>query len=303
MMERSILIIDDEKAQAKGLAIGLEKIMSDVKFFPVYEEVEILEAIENKFYSIAIVDLRMDKFKIDGRQIINKIIEENPFSKIIIVSGFTREYLPSIKDLMLTGKIIDVQEKEELDNWLPKLAKTITNYYKEVDEDPSQINKALLRFYAETKNETDTYIKGQRFENFISLLFGSFGYKEIIKRVKDISLNEVDLIIRNEIDDIFLNKQGSYILIECKNKPETKVGKNDFIIFKSKLENTNGLARMGFIVTSGFISRNTYIEAVRDSKSDSKIFFLSNPEIEQLINASDKLSEFKKIMDNQVKDN
>jgi hypothetical protein len=303
MMEKSILIIDDERAQAEGLAKGLKKILPEVSFVPVFEEISITNAIENRFFSIAVVDLRMDKYNLDGKTIIERIIEINPFSKIIIVSGFTSEYFPTIKDLMLTGKIIDVQEKGELDIWLPKLANTILTYYKELDEDPSQINKALLRFYAETKNETDIYIKGQKFENFIALLFGSFGYKEINKRVKDISLNEVDLIVRNEIDDLFMNKQGSYFLIECKNKPDTKVGKNDFIVFKSKLENSNGQAKIGFIITSGYISRNTYIEAVRGSNSDNKIYFLSNPEIERLINASDKLYELKKIMDDQVKDN
>jgi DNA-binding NarL/FixJ family response regulator len=302
-MEKSILIIDDEKAQAEGLAKGLKKILPEVSFVPVFEEIAITNAIENRFFSIAVVDLRMDKYNIDGKSIIEKIIEINPFSKIIIVSGFTSEYFPIIKDLMLTGKIIDVQEKSELDVWLPKLAKTIANYYKELDEDPSQINKALLRFYAETKNEPNTFLKGQKFENFIALLFGSLGYKEISKRVKDLSLNEVDLIVRNEIDDSFMNKQGSYLLIECKNKPEAKVGKNDFIVFKSKLENSNGQAKIGFIITSGYISRNTYIEAVRGSISGNKIYFLSNPEIERLINAPDKLYELKKIMDDQVKEN
>jgi CheY-like chemotaxis protein len=303
MMEKSILIIDDEKAQAEGLAKGLKKILPEVSFVPVFEETAITNAIVNRFFSIAVVDLRMDKYNIDGKTIIEKIIEINPFSKIIIVSGFTSEYFPTIKDLMLTGKIIDVQEKGDLDIWLPKLAKTIANYYKELDEDPSQINKALLRFYAETKNEPDTFLKGQKFENFIALLFGSLGYKEISKRVKDLSLNEVDLIVRNETDDSFMNKQGSYLLIECKNKPETKIGKNDFIVFKSKLENSNGQAKIGFIITSGYISRNTYIEAVRGSISENKIYFLSNPEIERLINAPDKLYELKKIMDDQVKDN
>ena len=135
------------------------------------------------------------------------------------------------------------------------------------------------------------------------MLFQSIGFRNINKRVKDKSLNEVDLIIRNEIDDSFINKFGKYILVECKNKPKEKVDKNTFIVFKDKLTATNGLAELGVLATTGYIARNTYIEAVRTSREQRKIIFLSNVEIEQLILSSSKLETFKSIIDNQVKDN
>jgi len=92
-------------------------------------------------------------------------------------------------------------------------------------------------------------------------------------------------------------------LIECKNKPEEKVSKNDFIVFNNKLKNTNGLAELGIIATSGFISRNTYLEAIRESGEIRKVLFMSSPEIEQLIRSIDKKEEFKRLIDSQVKDN
>ena len=95
-------------------------------------------------------------------------------------------------------------------------------------------------------------------------------------------LNEVDLIIRNDIEDNFINKFGKYILVECKNKPVEKINKNDFIVFQSKLKNTNGLAELGILATTGYITKNTYVEAVRESGEARKILFLSNPEIEKL---------------------
>ena len=63
------------------------------------------------------------------------------------------------------------------------------------------------------------------------------------------------------------------------------------------------MAELGIIATSGFISRNTYIEAVRESGESRKVLFMSNPEIEQLIKAADKKEEFKRLIDSQVKDN
>ncbi len=302
-MEKTILIIDDQADQAEGLYKLLSEELPHFNFLWSSAEKDILHSIEHKFYSLAIVDIRMDTYDFDGIKIINDIFTINPFAKVIVLSAFKDEYFGSLKDLMLTGKIVDIFEKEQFKTLVTKLKSAIENYYSKVDEDPSEINNALLEHYAETKNLIDTYKKGERFERFISLLFQSFGYKEITKRVKDKTLNEVDLIIRNETQDTFLNKFGKYILIECKNKPDEKISKNDFIVFLSKLRHTNGLAELGIIATSGYISWTTYYEAIRESAEARKIIFMSNPEIEQLIKASDKLEQFKKLIDSQVKDN
>jgi CheY-like chemotaxis protein len=302
-MEKTILIIDDEKDQADGLAKGLSKSLPNYFFESYSKQDDIERAIEERFYTLAIVDVRMDKYDIDGIDIVKRIFQVNPFAKVIIVSAFKDEYFLQLKDIILTGKVLDIMDKAPLTTWIPELAQKITEYYTQIDTDPSEINKALMQYYADAKNEKDVYQKGIRFEHFVSLLFRSFGYKEINKRIKDQSLNEVDLIVRNETNDSFLNKFGKYILIECKNKPEDKVNKNDFINFDAKLKNTNGLSDLGILATTGSITWNTYYEALRTSSEARKIIFLSNVEFEKLIKASDKREEFKRIIDTQVKDN
>ncbi len=274
-MNKSVLIIDDEQTQVKNLTKALKDKLPDVEFIPTSAEEEIISVVENKFYSLAIVDLRMDKYSIDGIQLIAKIIEINPFAKIIVTSAFTQEYIDKLKHFILKGKIIGVLEKENFNVWVSKIVETINEYYATIEKDCSPLQIALLQHYANAKNEVDTYKKGERFEGFVSLLFGNIGYKDIKRRVIDESRNEVDLIVRNEISDLFLNKLGDYFLIECKNKPNEKIGKNDFIQFYSKLDNTNGLARFGFLFTTGYIAQTTYVEAVRTSKSEKKnSFFL-----------------------------
>jgi len=302
-MKRNILIIDDVKEQAEGLAKGLANLLPDYSFEYRFEEEEITKAIENRFFSLAIVDIRMDGFSSNGIDFVKKIFEVNPFSKVIIVSAFKDEYLLPLKELLLTGKVVDVLDKEDFDLWLPKIKTKIEEYYEELSSDTAEINNALLQLYSEAKNETDAFRKGEKFEHFISLIFQSIGFNQVLKRVKDKSLNEVDLIIRNDIEDSFLSKFGKYILIECKNKQEEGVSKNDFIVFNNKLKNTSGLAELGIIATTGYIARTTYLEALRESGEARKILFLSNREIERLIKASNKLSEFKSLIDFQVKDN
>ena len=302
-MNKNILIIDDEKIQVAGLKRILSKKIGDSNIFGASDETEILQIIESKFYNLAIVDLRMDEYQYDGTDIIEKIIQYNPFCKIIIVSAYISEFIPKINNLLKTGQIIAVSEKKAIETWSDELAKIINDYFDHISETPSELNSVLMNYYSDAKNTTDTYIKGKKFEYFVIALLGFIGYKEIRTRVIDKSRNEVDLIVRNEIDDTFLNKFGKYILVECKNYPETGVGKNEFIQFFSKLENTNGLAQLGILFTAGHIAKTTYSEAMRTSTKSHKIIFISNPEIYRLINAENIKGELKKIIDEQVKDN
>ena len=115
-------------------------------------------------------------------------------------------------------------------------------------------------------------------------------------------MNEVDLIVRNEIDDPFLTKFGKYILIECKNHLDT-IDKNDFILFKSKLTATNGLAELGFFITTSSFKRTAYLEALRSSEGHHKIVFIDNSLLMRLMKSEDPREELKRIIDYQVKDN
>lgn len=302
-MIKSILIIDDERIQAESLSKSIRKEKEYVNCYIACEEDEILSSIESIFFDVAIVDLRMDNYAIDGFSIIEKIIEINPFSKIIIVSAYTHEYINQLKNILLSGKIIGIIEKKEYKQFLSEIIVTLSKYEETHFNDPSETAKALTSFYANAKNETNTYQKGIVFEQFVAILFSNMGFANINKRVLDKSRNEVDLVLRNEINDNFFSKFAPYILVECKNKPNDPVGKNDFIQFYSKLKNTNGLANLGFLITTGYIAKTTYIEAVRTSSEKCKVIFLSNPEIEKLINSITPLLELKKLIDEQIKDN
>jgi len=300
---KSVLIIDDEQQQAENVAKSFNKNKPDFYVDFAYEEKSILDKIENTFYNVAVIDLRMNRFSIDGFTIIKKIIEINPFAKIIIVSAYTVEYFHEIQEVLSSGKIQGLVEKVEFDTYMSKIFLLADKIINDFDARYLLNSKALSKLYAQSKNEKNAQKKGELFEDFVVLLFGSMGFKYIYNRKKDKSLNEVDLIVRNDIKDHFIERFGEYILIECKNKPEGSVNKNDFIVFMSKVKNTTWLSKFGVLITSGHITWNTYIEAVRESGSDRKIVFISNSEIEKLVLSEKPLDEFKKIIDSQVKDN
>ncbi|HXH99222.1 MAG TPA: response regulator [Sphingobacteriaceae bacterium] len=301
-MENTILIIDDEKLQAESLKKSLSESLPQFSFEAYSTAESITDAIENRFYNLAILDIRMDKIGLNGISIAEKIFEINPIAKVVIISAYREEYFTKLKGIIQTGKVLDVVSKEDKSaDTANKLLEPIKTYLNKFSEDMSFLNASLLQNYSEAKNEKDTYKKGVLFERFIALIFGTLGYREIRKRVIDKSRNEVDLAVRNEIKDPFLNKFGKYILIECKNKPDYKVGKNDFIIFNDKLKNTNNLSEFGIIATTGAFAKTTYLEAMRASSTSNKVIFLSNIEFLRLIESDNKLEEFKKLIDEQLK--
>jgi DNA-binding NarL/FixJ family response regulator len=300
-MNHSILVIDDEQQQAEGMKKFLKKERPNFFVESAFKEKDILEKIENLYFDIAIVDLQMNDFEIDGIIIIRKILEANPFARIIIVSGYLPSYDAQIAEISKSGKIETVIEKTSIDIFTQKILMAI-NSIVETHEKYYAHQNGLQSLYAEAKNETDKFSKGTKFERFVGFLFSQMGFTHVSKRVKDQSLGEVDLIVRNELNDLFFQKFKPYLLIECKNTAE-KVDINDFKLFYGKLEHTNGMANLGFLITSNTIKDTAYKEAMRTSGKGNKVIFITHLEIARLIQSSNLLDTMKSIIDEQVKDN
>ena len=147
-MKKSILIIDDEKAQAEGLHKFLGKnLPKDYHVFFAYEENDIIEKVENTYYSMVVLDLRMDSYNIDGIKIAQKIIDTNPFAKIVLMSAFKAEYLVSLKEIILSGKVIDTIDKTEFIEFATQVQHTIEKYHDKLFSSLNSIQEALLNSY------------------------------------------------------------------------------------------------------------------------------------------------------------
>ena len=84
-MKHTILIIDDEKSLCQSMQKSISVQFSFAHTMALFEEKTIVNAVQNSYYTIAIVDMRMDNYEIDGIMIIRTILENNPFAKIIVV--------------------------------------------------------------------------------------------------------------------------------------------------------------------------------------------------------------------------
>ena len=297
-MNRTILVLDDEELQAKNLAEALESELPGSNVIYEWRESEIEKAVINNFYTIALVDLRMDNYKFDGFSIIDLISEVNPYAKVIAVSAYTEEYIQKLSDYMSVGKLLGISNKESFDNWLPKLKEMIEGYYNK-GLNPITV-QVLEDSFSTAKNEPDAFKKGKMFEDFMVNLFRQMGFSHIETRKRDSSSNELDLIVRNDIDDPFFRKYSRYIYVECKNKPESGIDKNDFIVFNNKVQSSFGNSDLGVMATTGIIKKTVAYEALKESKFNNKIVFLTSAEILRIIHTPKMIEEFKEIIDSQV---
>ena len=79
-----IMIIDDEPIVGKRLKQALTKFGIDVEVFEDSEAA--VNRLKDKNFDIVVTDIRMDK--IDGIQILERVLERSDHTKVIIITGY-----------------------------------------------------------------------------------------------------------------------------------------------------------------------------------------------------------------------
>lgn len=93
--------------------------------------------------------------------------------------------------------------------------------------------------------------KGRSLEELITRLFSTIPGFTVSGRVRT-ETEEIDISILNNSADPRFTREEALILVECKNWT-SKCGKNEFVLFKEKMENRKGRCSLGFLVSwNGF---------------------------------------------------
>lgn len=187
------------------------------------------------------------------------------------VTGNMRLY-----DLLVVAK--------EIDNWgrniVFELQNVVGSYHLEMSEKYSVYNlldhKSLIE---RLENEIDPNTKGRLLEELISSLFEKIDGFHINERVRT-QTEEIDILIINKSKDAIWNKESPLILVECKNW-SSKCGKNEIVLFKEKLKNRFGRAKVGFFISWNGFTDTFNKELLRSSKDDIIIIPLTGKEIKE----------------------
>jgi hypothetical protein len=140
----------------------------------------------------------------------------------------------------------------------------------------------------DTAKDTDT--KGRVLEELTAQLFASVKGFTVSGRVRT-ETEEIDITLVNGSDEPRLRKEGPIILVECKNW-SSKCGKNEFVVFKEKVENRKGRCTLGVLVSwKGFTGTVTK-EMLRGSHDTSLIVPMTGEELREAVRNRDFLRAF-----------
>ena len=127
--------------------------------------------------------------------------------------------------------------------------------------------------------------KGRSLEELCSRLFESVRGFSVTGRIRT-ATEEIDLSILNDSNDPRLRREAALVLAECKNW-SGKCGKDEFVIFREKLENRNRRCALGFLISWNGFATTVAKEMLRGSREDFLIVPVTGKDIRTAVREGD----------------
>lgn len=131
----------------------------------------------------------------------------------------------------------------------------------------------LSREWGKTLGEPDPHRKGRLLERSTRLLFSQVNGWRVQGRAMRRLNQEIDIAAINDRAGGLLGA-GNLVLGEAKNWAN-KVGPDEFTIFRNKMLRSNGMAKLGFLVSVNGFTRGVLTDAVSTSRENALIVLLS----------------------------
>ena len=123
--------------------------------------------------------------------------------------------------------------------------------------------------------------RGRSLEELTVRLFETIPGLTVTSRIRT-ATEEIDISVLNDSQDPRFRREAAVLLVECKNWNE-KCGKNEFVLFKQKIENRSGRCTLGFLISwNGFASTVTK-ELLRGSKEQVLVVPITGKEIKMAV--------------------
>jgi hypothetical protein len=127
--------------------------------------------------------------------------------------------------------------------------------------------------------------KGRALEELCSRLFASVPGFSVTGRVKT-QTEEIDISVVNGSTDPRLSREESLILAECKNWTG-KCGKDEFVLFKEKIENRIQRSSPGFLISWNGFTETITKEMLRGSRERVLVVPMTAEDIRTSVQADD----------------
>lgn len=131
--------------------------------------------------------------------------------------------------------------------------------------------------------------KGRALEELMARFFGGIAGFSISGRNLRTETKEIDIAIRNGALDPIFSREEVIVLVECKNW-SSKCGKNDFVLFKEKIENRSHRCSVGFLVSWNGFAETITKEMLRGSRERTLVVPLTGERVRRAVGTG-KLAE------------
>ena len=150
----------------------------------------------------------------------------------------------------------------------------------------------LARVWQAAKTEPNPQAKGELLETVMLLVFRTIPGFEHAQVHKRNDLEEIDVFVQNSSTDPFWQREGSYVLVECKNW-SSSVGVPELKLFRQKIEDRFGRSALGFFIAMGGYAETTRIEEWTRRAGDTLVVLLTREDLDALVAVKDRSTKLK----------
>ena len=279
-----LLIVDDDA--------GFREVLQDI--FAEREDIyltqadsgsDALEKVQTADFDLVLLDMRMPSGT-EGLDALHEIKKLKPQIEVIMVTGYGD--IETAVEAMKRGAkdFVPKSPKDFKDRITFKVNDFIRTAHLIADRE-----LLIQAKYQETLTLTNSQAKGKVLEELVSALLESVGGFIEIGRDVNTATEEIDLVFRNDSREPAWHKESQIILVECKNWHSQRVGKNEFVLFKEKMENRAGRCKLGFLVCTEDFAVTVEKEMLRSSKFDSLVVPINGAQLRELVEAGRERSQ------------
>jgi DNA-binding NarL/FixJ family response regulator len=275
-----LLIVDDDDMWRDVLRLVFDT-RPDVLVTEAVSGGDAVDKIKSEDYDLVLLDMRMPTGT-EGLDALSQIKRLKPQTSVIMMSAYGD--IPRTVEAMRRGALDFLAKEADFKDVLTfKIGEFIRTTHLIADRE------LLIRAkYRETGRARNTQKKGKALETLLASLIASVeGFIEIDRNINT-ATEEIDLAFRNANLDPFWQRQGDVILVECKNWKSQRVGKNEFVLFKEKMENRYGRCKLGFLVCTEVFAQTIEKEMLRSSKTDLLVVPVNGRALQELVDSNDR---------------
>jgi DNA-binding NarL/FixJ family response regulator len=275
-----LLAVDDEEVWRDILrrVLGTRE---DIEFSEADSGRATLDMVQSRDYDLILLDMRLPSGT-EGLDVLQQIKQIRPKTAVIMMSAYVD--VPRTVEAMTRGAR-DFVPKEMAFSDIVTLK---VNEFLATESLIIDRERLIASKYNDSLRLEDPNAKGKALEDLLAAIISSVEGLNLYDRNVNTETEEIDLFFTNGSRDPLWQRESGLVLVECKNWHKQRVGKDEFVLFKAKIENRAGRCRLGFLVCTGKFAETVTKEMLRSSRTDVLVVPIDGEGLLKLIEADDR---------------